>query len=108
MIELSRIKVAVAVGGLALTLAAGTGVASADPRLDSAVRTTCTYPQVMAALEAQEPMAGSSPVLQDMLRQFLGAPTPQRQQMAEAIAGYPANQPYLGLLQTVFDTCNNF
>lgn len=108
MIELSRVKVAIAVGGLALSLAAGAGVASADPRLDSAVNTTCSYPQVMAALDAQTPTAGSSPMLQDTLRQFLGAPKPQRQQMAEAIAGYPANQPYLGLLQTVFDTCNNF
>lgn len=108
MIGLLRINMAVAVGGLALAAVAGAGVASADPRLDSAVNTTCSYPQVMAALEAKEPTAGSSPVLQDMLRQFLGAPTPQRQQMAEAIAGYPANQPYLGLLQTVFDTCNNF
>lgn len=108
MIELSWIKLAAAAGGLALSLAAGAGVASADPRLDSAVNTTCTYPQVMAALDAQEPMASSSPELQDMLGQFLGAPRPQRQEMAEAIAAYPANQPYLGLLQTVFDTCKNF
>ena len=108
MIELTPTRIAVVAAVLATVVAAGTGIAVADPRLDSAVNTTCTYPQVMAALDAQNPTAGGSPVLQDMLRQFLGAPTPQRQQMAEAIAGYPANQPYLGLLQTVFDTCNNF
>lgn len=53
-------------------------------------------------------MAGASPAVQDVLRQFLGSSRDQRQNMAEGIAAQPANQPYLGLLQTVFDTCNNF
>jgi hemophore-related protein len=106
--ELSPLKKAVAVGGLALSLTVGAGIASADPRLDSAVNTTCSYPQVMGALNAQNSMAGESPMMQSVLRQFLDAPTDQRRQMAEAIAAQPANEPYLGLLQTVFDTCNNF
>lgn len=108
MIELSPIKVAVAVGALAISLSAGAGVASADPRLDSAVNTTCSYSQVMGALNAQSPMAGASPAVQQVLGQFLEAPRDQRQRMAEGIAAQPANQPYLGLLQSVFDTCNNF
>ncbi|MBP2455971.1 hemophore-related protein [Mycolicibacterium lutetiense] len=108
MIELSPIKVAVAVGVLAISLSAGAGVASADPRLDSAVNTSCSYSQVMGALNAQSPMAGASPAVQSVLGQFLEAPRDQRQRMAEGIAAQPANQPYLGLLQTVFDTCNNF
>ncbi|NKZ11514.1 hemophore-related protein [Mycolicibacterium septicum DSM 44393] len=104
----NSVKLAVTVGGLAVLLTAGAGVASADPRLDSAVNTTCSYPQVMGALNAQSPMAGASPAVQDVLRQFLGSGRDQRQRMAEGIAAQPANQPYLGLLQTVFDTCNNF
>jgi hemophore-related protein len=108
MMELSPIRVAVTVGGLAISLAAGTGIASADPNLNSAVNTTCSYPQVMAALTAQDPRANDSPMAQSMLRQFLAAPTAQRQRMAEAIVAQPANQQYLGLLQTTFDTCNNF
>lgn len=95
-------------GALALWLTVGTGVASADPRLDSAVSTTCSYSQVMAALNKQSPAAGASPAMQDLLRQFLDAPPPQRQQMAEAVANYPANQQYLPMLQATFDTCNNY
>ncbi|OBG82477.1 hypothetical protein A5733_13675 [Mycobacterium sp. NS-7484] len=106
-IKPSRV-VAAAVGGLTLILGAGTGVAAAGPNLDSAVNTTCSYPQVMAALTAQDPRANESPVAQSMLRQFLAAPTAQRQRMAEAIVAQPANQQYLGLLQTTFDTCNNY
>ncbi|MGV0812468.1 hemophore-related protein [Mycolicibacterium boenickei] len=108
MIELSPIKVAVAVGALTISLSAGAGIASADPRLDSAVNTTCNYSQVMGAVNAQSPMAGASPAVQSVLQQFLDAPRDQRQRMAEGIAAQPANQPYLGLLQTVFDTCNNY
>jgi hemophore-related protein len=108
MIELSPIKVAAAAGALAMSLFAGAGIASADPRLDSAVNTTCSYSQVMGALNAQSPMAGASPAVQSVLGQFLESPRDQRQRMAEGIAAQPANQPYLGLLQTVFDTCNNF
>lgn len=108
MTKRSLVKLVVAVGGLTLSVSAGAGVASADPRMDSAVNTTCSYPQVMGALNAQSPMAGASPAVQDVLRQFLGSPRDQRQRMAEGIAAQPANQPYLGLLQTVFDTCNNF
>lgn len=46
MTKRSLTTLAVAVGSLTL-LTVGAGVASADPRLDSAVNTTCTYPQVM-------------------------------------------------------------
>ncbi|OBB23917.1 hypothetical protein A5792_31455 [Mycolicibacterium peregrinum] len=101
-------RVAVAIGSLALSLTAGAGIASAGPNLDSAVNSTCSYPQVMAALTAQDARASTSPTAQSALRQFLNAPTSQRQMMAEAIVNYPPNQQYLGLLQTAFDTCNNF
>ena len=57
MIKLSLSRLAVAVGGLALSLTAGAGVASADPDLDPIVNTTCSYTQVMSALSAQDPAA---------------------------------------------------
>ena len=47
MIKLSLSRLALAVGGLALSLTAGAGVASADPALDTIVNTTCSYTQVM-------------------------------------------------------------
>jgi hypothetical protein len=71
MIKLSLTRLAVAVGGLALSLTVGAGVASADPDLGPIVNTTCSYPQVMAALNAQDPAAAAqfnaSPMAQSAL-----------------------------------------
>ena len=108
MLETMPIKWTLMMAGLAFSLTVGAPIASASPNLDSAVNTTCSYPQVMAALTAQDARASQSPTAQSALRQFLAAPTAQRQMMAEAIVNYPANAPYLGLLQTAFDTCNNY
>ena len=52
MLKLSLTRLAVAVGGLALSLTAGTRVASADPDLGPAINTTCSYQQVVSALNA--------------------------------------------------------
>jgi hemophore-related protein len=110
MIKLSLTRLAVAVGGLALSLTAG--VASADPDLGPIVNTTCSYPQVMAALNAQDPAAAAqfneSPMSQSYLRQFLASPPSQRQAMAQQIAGSPGAQQNSGLIQQVFNTCNKY
>ena len=58
MIKPLLTRVGVAVGSLALSLTAGVGVASADPDLGSAVDSTCTYSQFVAALNAQDPQYG--------------------------------------------------
>ena len=52
MVKLSLIRPAVAVAGLALSVTFGAGVASADPDLGPIINTTCSYPQVIAALNA--------------------------------------------------------
>jgi hemophore-related protein len=111
MVQHFSISTAAAVGGLALASLLGAGAASAAPDLGPAVNTTCSYQQVMAALEAADPAAaaqfnasGSGAYLQ----QFLASPPPQRQFMAQMIASSPGNQPYIGLMSTVFSTCNNF
>lgn len=112
MIQLSLTKLAAGLGGLALTLAAGAGVASASPNLDSAVNTTCTYDQLVAALNAQDPQIAmaftSSPVMQNGLRKFLAAPPEKRLETAQYMATTPAAAPYLGALEQTFNTCNNF
>ena len=51
MMTLSLGKLAAAVGGVAVAWSAATGVASADPIVD----TTCDYGQVMRALHATDP-----------------------------------------------------
>lgn len=111
MVKLSMTKVGGAVGSLALSLAVGAGVASADPD-PAIVNTTCNYSQVVSALSAQSPDAAArfngSPVAQSWLRRFLAAPPDQRQQMAVQAEGTPAAQPYLGLVSQVANTCNNY
>jgi hemophore-related protein len=112
MYKLSLTRLAAAVGGLALSLIAGAGVASADPDLGPIVNTTCSYEQFAAALNAQDPTVAaafnSSPEIQAGLRQFLAAPRSQRQQMAQRMASEPANRPYLPIVQQAFNTCNNY
>jgi hemophore-related protein len=110
MVRLSLTKLA-AVGGLAVALTAGAGVASADP-MDGIINTTCNYGQVMAALNATDPGAAAqfnqSPMAQGYLRQFLASPPPRRAQMAQQIQAYPQASQYVGLVQQVATICNNY
>ena len=112
MINLSLTRMPVAVGSLALSLTFAAGAASADPDLGPIVNTTCSYPQVMAALNAQDPAAAaqlnSSSLAQSALQQFLAAPPSQRMQMAQRMESSPRAQQYFGLVQSVAATCNNF
>ncbi|MET4429268.1 hemophore-related protein [Mycolicibacterium sp. 624] len=112
MIALSLSRIAAVVGGVALSLTAGAGLAAAEPDLGPMVNTTCSYEQVMSAANAQDPAAAAqfsgSSQSQGYLRQFLGAPPDQRQQMAAMIMSVPGNQQYLGLMQQIFGSCNNY
>ncbi|WP_082983807.1 hemophore-related protein [Mycobacterium sp. 1165178.9] len=105
-------KLSVGVAGLALSLTAGAGVASAAPDLGPAVNTTCTYDQLVAALNAEDPTVAtffnSDPEMQDGLRQFLAGSPSQRRQTAQEIANNPDSQPYLDSLQRTFATCHNY
>jgi hemophore-related protein len=111
MVTRSWIRLAAGVSGLALSLLAGAGIASADP-LDPAINTTCSYPQVVAALNAQSPAAAakfnSSPMAQGWLRSFLASPPDQRAQMAQQAEGMPAAAQYVGLIGQIATSCNNF
>lgn len=112
MMKLSLTKLAVGVAGLALSLTAGAGIASADPDLDPIVNTTCSYPQVMSALNAQDPALAAQfnayPQNASGLQQFLAAPPSQRLSMAKMIQSQPGAQQYFGVIQQVFNTCSNF
>jgi hemophore-related protein len=102
----------IAIAGLAFSVTAGLGVASADPDMGPIVNTTCNYSQVMAALNAQNPAAAakfnSSPIAQSYLRQFLAAPPSQRQSMAQQAMSTPGAAQQFGIVQQVAATCNNF
>ena len=83
MVALSLTRLAAAIGGVAVSLTAASGIASAEPDLTPFVNTTCNYSQVMAALNAQSPayaeQLNSSPMAQNWLRSFLASPRPERQ-----------------------------
>lgn len=108
MMRLSLGKVAAAAGGVAVALSAASGIASADPIID----TTCNYGQVMAALDATDPATAAqlnkSPMAQNYLRQFLAAPPPQREQMAQQIRSMPQAQRFVGTIEQVAGVCNNY
>ena len=108
MMRLSLGKLAAAVGGAAVALSAATGVASADPIVD----TTCNYGQVMAALNATDPATADqlnqSPMAQNYLRQFLAAPPAKRQQMAQQIRAMPQAAQFMGTIENVEGVCNNY
>ena len=112
MIQPSLTRLAVGLGGLALSLGAGAGIASAAPDLGPAIGTTCSYPQLVSALNAQDPQVGKAfsqmPVLQAGLRDFLGSGPDKRTKLAQDVANAPAFQPYLGSIAQAFNTCNNF
>ena len=112
MVMRSFTRLAAAVGGLALSLVAGAGIASADPGMDAAINTTCSYPQVVAALNAQSPAAAakfnSSRMAQGWLQSFLASPPPQRAQMAQQAEGMPGAAQYIGLIGQIATSCNNF
>jgi hemophore-related protein len=117
MVTLSLTRLAAAVAGLAVSLTAGAGVASADPDLGPVINTTCSYSQVVSALNAQTPAAAAqlngSPSAQAALRGFLDSSPNQRQQIVQELEGkYPQTQQYIplyaGFVVQVANTCNNY
>ncbi|MGV0624811.1 hemophore-related protein [Mycolicibacter minnesotensis] len=112
MASLSLTGFAVAAGGAALVLSAGAGVAAAYPDLGPIINTTCTYSQVHAALNAENPAAAAefdaNQQAQGMLQMFLSASPAKRQQLATMIQGMPEAQQYIGTIAQVANTCSNY
>jgi hemophore-related protein len=108
----TRAKVVVTAAGLALALSAGAGIASAQPDVSAVVNTTCTYDQVIAALNDHSPADAAeftgSPVAVGWLHSFLGSPPDQREQMLQQVQNIPATAPYTGLVLQVANTCNKY
>lgn len=112
MVGLSAKGLAATICGLALSLTAGTGPAAAEPDLAPIVNTTCSYAQVMAALDQQSPSAAAqfntSPIAQGWLQRFLDAPVDQREQMAQQAMAMQGARQYFGTVSQVAATCNNY
>ena len=109
---LSRTKLIVCSGGLALSLSATAGIASAQPDVSTIVNSTCTYPQVMAALSDQNPGVASeltaNPMTVAWLQGLVAAPPNQRAQMVQQVQGIPTLQPYIPVIFQVAGSCNRY
>jgi hemophore-related protein len=109
---LSRTKLAVCSAVLALSLSAGSGIASAQPDVSAIVNSTCTYAQVMAALNDQNPGVASelnaNPISVGWLQGFVAAPPDERAQMVQQVQGIPTLQPYLPVIYQVAGSCNSY
>jgi hemophore-related protein len=107
-----KTKFVASVGGAALALMASAAIASADPTIEAVVNTTCTYPQVMAALNDQNPAAAaelnSMPLVTGWIGQLLASPPDARRAMIAQVQGYPQVQEYSGLIASVMGSCNNY
>lgn len=112
MMKLSRTKLAIAAGGFALAVPFSVGVASAEPDFGPVINTTCTYEQVMAALNAQEPALAAqfnaSPFAQGALRSFLASGPAERQQTVTQLQASPMAQQYFGPVNSIAGSCNNY
>jgi hemophore-related protein len=109
---LTSVRLVVAVGGLALLLTSGAGVASAEPDLSPLVNTTCTYSQAVAALDGLSPEAAEEfytyPMAQSWLSTFLDSSVDQRWQLIQTARNVPALQPYTALGLSIARTCKNY
>ena len=97
-------------GGLALSMIAGTGIASADPDITPLLNSTCTYDQVVEAMNQTEPELAATilnnPLAVGFLHNLINAGPEQRRSMYEqAEARYPVNAPKI---LTLASTCQNY
>src|ERR1700739_417544 len=108
MLRLFSAKLLLTFGGLGLWLA--TGIAPQSPDPGPIVNTTCSYTQVVAALQAKAPDIANAltadPKAQAGLRQFLALSPDQRRQY---VNGAPAPLPDMPpALVDAMSTCNNY
>jgi hemophore-related protein len=101
-------RLIVACGGLAAAVTAATGTAAAQPDVDAVVNSTCTYPQVTAALNEQAPDVAADPVVNGWVQQLVASPPDGRRAMIAQVEGMPTLQPYLDLIIQITHTCNNY
>jgi hemophore-related protein len=104
-------RLAVAAGGVAVALSAA-GAAAADPGQDPAVDTTCSYSQVVAAMNAQSPETAAqfeaTPMAKSFLQNFLASPAPQREEMLQQAQGVPEAAQFVNMVGPIAKTCDKY
>jgi hemophore-related protein len=95
-----------------VSLGAATGIASAQPDENAVINSTCTYPQVMAALNDQHPDVAndlnSNPLATGWLQSLVAAPPDQRAGMVQQVQNMPGLQSYLPVIYQVAGSCNKY
>lgn len=97
-----------AAGAASLSLGLGSGVANADPIID----TTCSYGQVMNALSATNPELAakfnSEPLASGMLANFLSSPPAERVKLSNQFQKTDWGVKYFGQMSAIAGVCNNY
>ncbi|MGO4442754.1 hemophore-related protein [Mycobacterium sp. 2YAF39] len=110
--KLSLTRVAAAVGGLALSVTAGAGIASAQSYVDAMVNSPCTYDQAIAAVNAENPTAAGylmqSPPNLEFVRVFLSSSKDQRLSLLDQIKGNPGIDQAIPVFTQMMTSCVNY
>ena len=87
-------------------------LASASPAVDAIANSTCTYPQVIAAVNAEAPETAaelnSSPLVNMWLQGLMAASPDERRAKIAEVSGYPQMQQYAPVINQVAYSCNNY
>ncbi|MBI3227428.1 MAG: hemophore-related protein [Mycolicibacterium cosmeticum] len=107
-----RLGRSVVVVGVLATLGVGTAASAvAAPDVSAIVNSTCSYDQVMAALNAQAPdvakdIAGTPAT--GFIRQLVVAPPAKRRQMIASVEGIPEVQQETSLILQIAGNCARY
>jgi hemophore-related protein len=112
MVALSSSRLAAALGGLAFSLVAGAGIASAEPDLGPVMYSKCSYKQVVAALHAEYPDAAyqfdSTPEAQAWMHDLVDSPPPRRQQMLLDMKDTPEAIMFQDIVLPLANSCGKY
>ena len=119
-------KVAAGIAVLTAVSLCGGGIASAEPGDGPLIQTTCSYPQLMAALQVEAPEASARlaerPDAQAKLQEFVALPVDQRKQRLQQFLdrnpdvrakidekrNTPEGQAKIQMLSGIAATCHNY
>lgn len=104
-------RIAAVLGGAAMSLTVGLGVAGADP-YDSMVDSPCTYDQAITAVHTENPMAAQyldqSPPNLQFLQVFLSSPREKRVSLLNQIKGNQGAAQALPVFTQMLSSCSKY
>lgn len=87
-------------------------MASAQPNVDTIVNSTCSYPQVIAALNADSPKLAkqfeAAPAATGWLKSLIAASPDKRRSMVAQAQAMPGMNQYTPVIMRVASSCSNF